>query len=333
MFYQKLGKGVVQCELCPKRCVIHLGEKGSCLNRQNKQGTLYSQVYNRPSLVSSDPVEKLPFSHYRPGVWCYNVGTVGCNLRCEYCHNWRLSQGDIDIVKEYHYLSPVDVVKNALKNNIKILAFTGNEPTVFYEYLYEISREAKSQNLEVLLNTNGFINPEPMKELITFLDGVNIDLKGFSNKFYRDVVKGQLEPVLDTAKIVREQGAWLELVNLVVPTLNDNPRMIRTMCRWIYQNLGYDIPLHFSRFVPVYKLTHLSPTPLNVLEEARSIAKEEGLNYVTIGNVAGHLYNSTFCHRCGNVLVNRFHFSIQELNITDEGRCRFCHTLIPGKWY
>lgn len=330
-FYQILEDSEVRCTLCFRRCVIKDGERGFCRNRENHNGTLYCLVYGLPSAVHVDPVEKLPLKHFRPGSMRLNIGTASCNLRCKNCHNWHLSQSSIEEVDDYQELPPEDVIQRALQRRVPSISFTYNEPTVFYEYMYDIARLARAEGLEVLLNTNGTMQPEPLSELLNYISAVNIDLKGFSEDFYRKVAQGSLEPVLGSIRRVKEKGVWLELVNLVIPTINDDPEMIREMCRWIRGELGPEVPLHFSRFVPAYRLTDLLPTPVETLEKAHAIAREEGLMFVTVGNVPGHKYNSTFCPECGKTLVDRTHFSVHEVNIV-EGRCRFCRTYVPGVW-
>ncbi|HCJ66473.1 MAG TPA: AmmeMemoRadiSam system radical SAM enzyme, partial [Elusimicrobia bacterium] len=201
----------------------------------------------------------------------------------------------------------------------------------FYEYVYDIALVAKKKGLRILWHSNGSMNPEPLKEILKYTDAVTIDLKGFTKEFYEDVSEAQLEPVLQTLKIIREKKVWLEVVNLVVPTLNDNPEDMKRMCLWIKGNLGEDVPLHFTRFFPQYKLTHLHPTPVETLEKAHAIAKDVGLEYVYIGNVPGHKYNSTFCARCGKIIIQRIHFTVLEKSIKD-GKCKFCGNIIPGIW-
>jgi pyruvate formate lyase activating enzyme len=226
---------------------------------------------------------------------------------------------------------PDNAVAMAVKNRIPTISFTYNEPTSFYEYVYDIARIGKSQGLKILWHSNGSMNPEPLRELLKYTDAVTIDLKGFSDKFYKRASSASLQPVLETMKIIKGEGKWLELVNLVVPGLNDGPEDIKRMCEWIKENLGGDVPLHFSRFYPAYQLKNLPATPIETLESAYKIAGEAGLNYVTIGNVPGHKYNSTYCPRCRKRIIYRVHFEVIENNVVD-GRCGFCSNEIPGIW-
>jgi len=259
------------------------------------------------------------------------LGTAGCNFRCKFCQNWHLSQRSIDEIGHFYNLSSEEIVKIALEKGIPTISFTYNEPISFYEYVYDIAKLAKKKGLKILWHSNGSINPEPLRKLLQFTDAVTIDLKGFTDRFYQEVSSAKLEPVLKNLKIIKQKGVWVEIVNLVIPTLNDNPDDIRKMCEWIKENLGNDIPLHFTRFTPSYQLINLPPTPIETLEKAYSIAKEVGLEYVTIGNVPGHKYNSTFCPECGKRLIHRVHFQVLNNNIAD-GKCRFCGHKIPGIW-
>ncbi|GAH52662.1 unnamed protein product, partial [marine sediment metagenome] len=219
-------------------------------------------------------------------------------------------------------LMPEKAVEQALKNKIPTMSFTYNEPTSFYEYVYDIAKLAKEKGLRIIWHSNGALNPAPLKELLKYTDGVTIDLKGFSQRAY-DNSSAELEPVLRTLKIIKKESKWLEIVNLVIPTINDDLEEIRKMCIWIKENLGVDVPLHFSRFFPAYRLTQLPPTPISTLEKAYEIARKVGLNYVSIGNVPGHKYNSTFCPKCGKKLIHRTHFMVLNNDIED-GKCRFC---------
>jgi len=330
MFYKVLAGDEVQCQMCFRKCIIPEGRRGACRNRENRKGKLYSVVYGRPSAVHIDPVEKEPQYHFLPGSEILCIGTAGCNFRCRHCHNWHLSQRSIEEMAYVYDLMPEKAVEQALKNKIPTMSFTYNEPTSFYEYVYDIAKLAKEKGLRIIWHSNGALNPAPLKELLKYTDGVTIDLKGFSQRAY-DNSSAELEPVLRTLKIIKEEGKWLEIVNLVIPTINDDLEEIREMCIWIRENLGVDVPLHFSRFFPAYRLTQLPPTPISTLEKAYEIARKVGLNYVSIGNVPGHKYNSTFCPKCGKKLIHRTHFMVLSNDIED-GKCRFCGQEIPGIW-
>ncbi|MFC1709131.1 AmmeMemoRadiSam system radical SAM enzyme [Candidatus Omnitrophota bacterium] len=331
MFYRKLGNGTVECELCFRGCRLAEGQRGVCQNRENRGGKLYSIVYARPSAVHVDPIEKEPALHMLPSTDILCFGTAGCNFKCKFCHNWHLSQRPIEEMEYVHELSPEAAVDMAIKKNIPTLSFTYNEPTSFYEYVYDTARIAKDKGLRILWHSNGSMNEEPLRELLKYTDSVTIDLKGFTKSFYQNVSSSQLEPVLRTLKIIREEGRWLEIVNLQIPTLNDDPKDVENMCYWIKDNLGKETPLHFSRFTPTYKLTNLPHTPIEALEKSYAIAKNCGLDYVTIGNVPGHEYNSTFCPNCSKNIIYRRHFTVLENNLSN-GECKFCNFPIPGIW-
>jgi pyruvate formate lyase activating enzyme len=232
---------------------------------------------------------------------------------------------------DHYSYSPLEIVQQAKKQGLNSVSFTYTEPTVYYEYLYDISFIAKQIEMKTSIVSNGYINREPLLKLLKVLDALKIDLKGFSEEFYKEVCSATLKPVLESLLTVKKENVWLEIVNLVIPTLNDDPKMIDEMCRWVKENLGVDTPLHFTRFHPDYKLTHLSPTPLSTLESAYQIAKNNGLRYVYIGNVPGHIYNSTFCPFCNRKIIRRDHFEILEMNIVN-GKCKFCNASLEGKW-
>jgi len=329
-YYRKIGDDRVQCEVCFRRCIILEGERGFCTNRQNVGGRLYSLVYGRPCAIQIDPIEKEPQYHNLPGSSILCLGTAGCNFKCIFCHNWHMSTRTIDETG-FEDLPPERAVEIAQTRGVEGVSFTYNEPTVFYEYMYDVARLAKKAGLRTLFHTNGSMNPEPLKELLKQIHAVTVDLKGFTPQFYKLISSSEIEKVKETLKLIHGEGVWLEIVNLMIPTLNDDMKHVREMCMWIKENLGEEVPLHFSRFFPAYLLTNVPPTPIETLEKAAKVASDVGLEYVTIGNVPGHKANSTFCPRCGERLVHRIHFKVQENSIR-EGRCRFCGHNIPGLW-
>ena len=330
MFYKRDQEGSVRCLLCPRECVISDGKRGFCRNRENQGGTLYTLVYGRAAVVDIGPIEKAPLYHFIPGHFRLCLTCASCNLRCKHCQNWHLSQKSFEELNHYSY-SPFEIFKQAQSQNLFSISFTYTEPTVYYEYLYEISVIAKEHGMKTSIVSNGYIKREPLLKLLKVLDAVKIDLKGFSEKFYEEVCTATLKPVLESLITVKKEKVWLEIVNLVIPTLNDDPKMIEEMCRWIKGNLGLDTPLHFTKFHPNYHLTHLSPTPVSTLELAYEIAKKNGLKYVYIGNVPGHIYNSTYCPSCNRKVIRRTHFDVIEMNVVD-GKCKFCDFPIKGKW-
>ena len=330
-FYERLEGNLVRCRLCPRYCTIAPGQRGVCRARENKGGTLYSVVYGRPCSLGKEPIEKAPFFHFLPGASRIVIATAGCNQMCKYCQNWEISQSSVEDLPFYD-LPPESVVAIAGREQAPIICFTFSEPVVFYEYMTDIARLARKEGIKTAVVSGGYINPEPLRELCSTVDAIKIDLKGFTPEFYRDVCGSSLEPVLEACKIVARSGTHLELVNLVVPALNDDTASIRRMCAWICDSLGDTIPVHFTRFTPNYKLTNSPPTPIRTLEAAAAVAKSQGLKYVYVGNVPGHGLENTFCPECGKLLIRREGFSVTENNVVD-GRCRFCKTRIPGIWH
>ena len=330
MFYRKLEGNSVQCGVCFRECIVKEKKRSFCRNKENIEGKLYNIVHSKPSAVHIDPIEKEPAYHMLPGTDILCFGTAGCNFRCRFCQNWQLSQQSIEDMT-YQNISPEKAVRMAKEQNIPTLSFTYNDPISFYEYVYDTAKLAKENGLRILWHSNGTLNPEPLKELLKYTDAVTIDLKGFTDKFYKENSQAKLEPALRALEIIKKEGVWLEIVNLHIPTQNDNSEDVKKMCLWIKENLGEDVPLHFSRFHPSYRLTNLPQTPLKSLERAHEIAKEAGLHYVTIGNVPGHKYNSTFCPKCEKRLIHRFHFRVVS-NFVEGGKCKFCGHPIPGIW-
>lgn len=331
MFYKKLENNFVQCQLCFRNCLIPPGKRGFCGVRENRNGLLYSLVYSNLSAIQIDPIEKEPSFHMLPGSKILCIGTAGCNFRCKFCHNWHMSFATVEETYNYN-LSPVEIVDLAKKKKCQTVSFTYNEPTVFYELMLDVMRLAKKEGLKTLFHTNGAMNEEPLRELLKYTDSVTVDLKGFTQEFYSNLPENaKLEPVLRNLKIIKEENKHLEIVNLVIPTANDNEEDVRKMCLWIKENLGEDTPVHFNRFSPTYKFTHLSYTPIQTLERLKEIADQVGLRYVYIGNAPGHKFNSTYCPVCKNRLIYRIHFSILENNI-ENGKCKFCGNRIQGIW-
>ncbi|MCG2708225.1 MAG: AmmeMemoRadiSam system radical SAM enzyme [Candidatus Omnitrophica bacterium] len=330
-YWQKVRENIVQCLLCPRKCVLDAGQRGFCTVRINKGGNLYTLGYGDPVAINIDPIEKKPFFHVAPGEPVFSLAVAGCNMRCLFCQNWQISQSKPDETQNY-YLSPEEVVNLAIKNNCKFIAYTYTEPTVFYEYMLDIAKFARQKGIKNTMHTCGYINPEPLRELLKYMDAVNVDLKGFTEEFYAKIgMLAQLKPVLDTLKIIKEEGVWLEITNLLIPGFNDDPVKIKQMCVWIKDNLGDEVPLHFSRFMPNFKLQNLPPTPLEKLEEAYKIAKDSGIKYVYIGNVPGNRAENTYCPHCGKIVVRRAGYRILENNIKD-GKCNFCGYKIAGRW-
>lgn len=300
-----------------------------CGVRQNKDGKLYSLVYARPCAIHVDPIEKKPLYHFIPGARAFSIATIGCNFFCGFCQNWQISKAGADnIEKEYDDVSPEKVVELCKKEKCNIISYTYTEPTIFYEYMLDIAKLAKKEGIKNTIVSNGYISEKPLMELCKFIDGANIDLKAFTPGFYMKVCKGKLEPVLNTLKILKQEGVWLEITNLVVPGLNDDFKKIEEMCKWIAKELGKDTPLHFSRFHPDYKMTDGEATQMETLEKAKNIA-EKYLDYVYIGNVAGE--SNTICPNCRSVNIRRSMLSLIENKLV-KGKCFKCGNKIAGVW-
>ena len=251
-------------------------------------------------------------------------------MRCSFCQNWQISQNKPEDIRSYD-LPPEQVVEKAKELNIPTICFTYSEPIIFYEYMYATAAAGQKQNIRTAMVSNGFINKAPLQQLLPYVDAVKIDLKAFSNTFYEDICMGKLDGVLKTLRLLKESGKHFEIVVLIIPTLNDSTDELQKMCSWIYKNLGADIPLHFTRFIPAYKLTSLPMTPVKTLEKAYDIAKKNRLHFVYIGNVPGHKYNSTYCPHCEKRLIYRIGYEIKE-NLIKDGKCPFCSETIPGVW-
>jgi pyruvate formate lyase activating enzyme len=320
----------VQCQVCPNRCYLSPGDRSICRSKVNIKGKLYSLAYGNPCSLHIDPIEKKPLFHFYPGSNIFSIATTGCNFRCLNCQNWEISQRRPEDVRHYE-LFPKDVVKEAKKKDTISIAYTYSEAITYYEYTYDTARYAREEGLKNVLVSNGYINRGPLLELALYLDGANINLKSFDNRVYQCLNGGSLQPVLNTFKTLHREGVWFEMTTLVVPTYVDDPEMIKRMCGWILKELGPDYPLHFLRFFPQYKLTRLPLTPIKTMEQFRDLAREEGIRYVYLGNVPGHEGCNTYCHNCRKTLIERRGYSLGQFTI-ENGRCKFCKTLIPGRW-
>ena len=321
---------VVKCELCAHGCVIQDGERGRCRARINVKGELRTLVYGRPITVHVDPIEKKPFYHVLPGSVAYSLATSGCPLRCKFCQNWEISQARPEDYRS-PYTSPERVAASAKAAPAPVIAYTYDEPTVFTEYLTDIARAGRKLGLRSVIISCGFMQEAPLAEMIEVLDGIKIDLKGFDERFYREVSQAELRPVLRSIKQVAKSGRHLEIVNLVVPTLNDSEKMLTELAKWVVNEAGPDVPVHFTRFHPDYQLRNLPPTPVATLERAREIAMAQGIRYAYVGNVPGHPGNQTYCPSCKKVVIERQGFFLAQMNLK-EGKCAFCGTKIAGVW-
>ncbi len=321
---------IVQCDLCPKKCLVKPGQSGECRVRINVDGKLVATTYGRPCSAHVDPVEKKPLFHFLPGTGIFSIATVGCNLHCKNCQNWEISQENPENIKA-HSLPPAALVAAARRQGCESVAYTYTDPIVFYEYTLDSCMAAQEAGLRNVLVTAGYINPDPLKKLCQYVDAANIDLKAFSDKFYREFCDATLSPVLDTLVSAKELGVWVEVTNLIIPTLNDSDGDLRDLCRWIAKNMGTETPLHFSRFFPRYKMKNLPPTPATTLDRAREIARAEGLKHVYIGNVMSKDGENTLCPACGKMLIERSRYTIITNNLKD-GACPACGHKVHGIW-
>ncbi len=332
MFYDKLPGNKIQCKICPKQCVVGDGERGFCGNKENRGGTYYTLVYGAAACVGLDPIEKKPLFHFLPGSKALSVGTAGCNFDCKDCQNWQASQARPEQLPEssVYYWPPTTLAQLAVRYGAEVLAYTYTEPVVFYEYMLDGAVVGHKYGLRSVMISNGYINREPMLKVAAHLDAIKIDLKGFEDDFYRKYCVGSVKPVLETIKRVKALGKWLEIVYLVVPTVNDDVKQVTEACRWLVKAVGPDVPLHFSRFFPQYQLTHLPPTPFETLDRCRKIAREAGLHYVYIGNVEPWRgTENTYCPSCGKLVVGRSGYRVTEMHL-NSGKCAYCGHKIAG---
>lgn len=329
-FYQNLTNKFVKCTLCPNFCIVGPNKTGKCRGRKNINGDYYSTVYSRPAVIKMDEVEKAPLYHFNPGIKMLSLATTGCNLTCKYCQNWQFSQSNPKEVETTN-LTPAQVIQKAKQANCKAVSLFYTEPTIYYEYMYDIALLAKKAHLKTIMVTAGYINLKPLNYLCNIIDAFTIGLKGFNEQYYRSIIGGSLEPVKSSIKYLKERRKHFEIVSLIVPTLNDSTTEINNSVKWIKTTLGDDVPLHFARFVPEYKLLNLAPTSINALNNAIHLAKKEGLKYVYIDNLPGHEAQNTLCPGCNKTIMRRVGFKIIENKILNS-KCPHCGSLIKGEW-
>ena len=329
MFQEETARGIM-CRICPNECVLKEGELSKCNNRKVHDSKLYTLAFGNPCTVNVDPVEKKPLYHFLPGSKAFSIATAGCNLVCLNCQNWTISQISPDKTRNFD-LMPEKVVEECVKNNCSSIAYTYSEPVTFYEYVFETATLARNAGVKNIFKSNGYINTEPLKKLCSVIDAANIDLKAFTESSYLKLTGGKLQPVLDSLKVLKDSGVWLEITNLIVPDWTDNLSDIGNMCKWLSDNGFKNIPLHFSRFYPMHKLEQLPPTPVEILNKAYNIATEEGLKYVYTGNAPGNEISDTKCPSCNSTVIARQGFRISANNISG-GKCNKCGSKIEGVW-
>jgi len=330
MFYEKVGGNKVKCRLCRFRCLIADGGRGMCGVRENRAGTLFTLVYGKAVAEQVDPIEKKPLFHFYPGSLSFSVATVGCNFRCLHCQNYTISQSPRESSAIAGYsLPPEEIVSRALAAGCRSISYTYTEPTIFYEYAFDTAVLAHKAGLKNVFVTNGYITAEALAHISPYLDAANIDLKGFSDKFYREVVHAMLPEVLDSIVAYKRAGIWIELTTLIIPDLNDSDEELRSIARFIADRAGVDTPWHVTQFYPTYKLTDRPRTPVATLRRARQFGLDAGLRFVYEGNVPGSGGENTPCPACGKLLVRRHGFSIDE-NLIAGAKCPACGESIPG---
>lgn len=329
-YYKKHPDREIECTLCPRLCKLGDKERGYCGVRENQDGTYYTLVYGKACAVHVDPIEKKPLFHFLPKTNALSIASAGCNVNCKFCQNWEISQVRPEQVHHID-LPPASVVSLAAKYDCPTIAYTYTEPVVFFEYMVDTAKEARKKGIRSVVITGGHIKLEPLDELIDSVEAIKVDLKAFNQDFYSSYVRGDLAPVLEAIKKIAQSDIWLEIVYLVIPTLNDSVAEIDRMSRWILDTAGPDVPLHFSRFYPMYLLKNLPPTPISTLEKARETAIARGLYYVYIGNVPGHQAEDTFCPKCKSLIIQRRGYDIQKVSIKN-GLCEHCRHAIAGVW-
>ncbi len=323
LFYKKKEGNAVKCYLCPHNCMIKDGKRGICNVRKNYGGTLYSENYGQMTALGFDPIEKKPLYHFHPGSIILSVGSFGCNFKCDFCQNWQISQSTIEEIGRTHKHSPEDILKIALnrKDNTGI-AYTYNEPVIYYEFMLDTAKLARKKGLKNVMVTNGFINPEPLDELVDYIDAFSIDLKAFTEEFYKKYTSSRLEPVKEALKQISKNGNFIEITNLVIPGLNDNETKFNEMVQWISEELGRKTVLHISRYFPSYH-SNIQPTSIETLNNLYSLAKDH-LDYVYLGNVSLSEGTDTYCDKCDALLVSRRGYHTDTKGIDDKGRCKNC---------
>jgi pyruvate formate lyase activating enzyme len=329
-YWHKLEDGRLQCDLCPRECKLHEGQRGLCFVRENLNDEIVLTTYGLSSGYCIDPIEKKPLNHFLPGTPVLSFGTAGCNLACKYCQNWDISKS-----REMHTLadeaSPELIARAAEQLHCRSVAYTYNDPVIFHEYAIDVARACREKGIKSVAVTAGYVSPEPRKEFYQYMDAANVDLKAFTEKFYYKLTGGHLQPVLDTLLYLKhETDVWVELTTLVIPGYNDSEQEINDMTRWVVKELGPDVPMHFTAFHPDWKMMDVPSTPFNTLTRAREIAMNNGVRYAYTGNVHDEKGESTYCHHCGKKLIGRDWYVLSTWNLDEHGACNKCGTPCAG---
>ncbi len=330
MWFERLPDKAVRCTLCPRECVVAEVERGYCGVRENQGGDYKTLVYGNLCSINIDPIEKKPLYHYLPRTTALSVATAGCNMECKFCQNWRISQYRPEQVESL-LIPPENLVRIARTRAAPTMAFTYSEPVVFYEYMHDAAAAGRARGVGSVMISNGYIREPALRQLCKHLTGVKVDLKAFTEKFYTQQCAAHLKPVLEALEVLTDIGIHTEVVVLLIPTLNDSPAETAQMAKWLVSHMGRDVPLHFSRFHPTYRVKNLPPTPIATLDRARKIAMDAGLRYVYVGNVAFHEGSNTYCPKCGKVVIKRVGYNTDASGLRDGG-CASCGQKIPGVW-
>jgi pyruvate formate lyase activating enzyme len=331
-YWRRLDDGRVLCELCPRLCKLKEGQRGFCFVRQNTDGGMVLTTYGRSSGFCVDPIEKKPLNHFYPGTGVLSFGTAGCNLACRFCQNWSISKS-----REYETLadaaSPDAIARAAASTGSRSVAYTYNDPVIFLEYAVDVAAACRELGIANVAVTAGEICPEPRREFFAAMDAANVDLKAFTEGFYRRLCGAELQPVLDTLEyLAHETDVWIELTTLLIPGENDSEAEIDEMTRWVVETLGPDVPMHFTAFHPDFKMKDRPPTPPEALSRARRVALENGVRYAYTGNVVDPEGGSTYCHECGHLLIGRDWYRLTAWNLDDEGKCLECGAQCAGRF-
>lgn len=338
-WWTPLADGRVQCDVCPRHCKLHEGQRGVCFVRAAQNGKIVLTTYGRSSGFAVDPIEKKPLNHFLPGTAVLSFGTAGCNLTCQFCQNWHMSKArEMDLLAEE--ASPEAIAEAAVRTGCRSVAFTYNDPVVFFEYAADVARECHERGVKTVAVTAGYICAGPREEMFAQMDAANVDLKAFTDEFYKKWCGGDLQSVLDTLVYLKHKmRIWIEITTLLIPGENDSEAEVRELSRWVAGELGVDVPLHFTAFHPAWKMMDHPPTPPETLSRARKIGIECGLRYVYTGNVHDPDGGSTWCHQCGTKLIGRDWFRVTEWNLAEHGRCKKCGAVCagvfedrPGRW-
>jgi len=329
-YWHKLEDGRLQCDLCPRECKLHEGQRGLCFVRENLNDEIVLTTYGLSSGYCIDPIEKKPLNHFLPGTPVLSFGTAGCNLACKYCQNWDISKS-----REMHTLadqaSPELIARAAKQLNCRSVAYTYNDPVIFHEYAIDVAKACREKGIKSVAVTAGYVSPEPRKEFYQYMDAANVDLKAFTEKFYYKLTGGHLQPVLDTLLYLKhETDVWVELTTLLIPGYNDTEEEINDMTQWVVKELGPDVPMHFTAFHPDWKMMDVPSTPFNTLTRAREIAINNGVRYAYTGNVHDEKGESTYCHQCGETLIGRDWYVLSTWNLDEHGACKKCGTPCAG---